>query len=380
MTQTPTRVDTEIHLRSRLPSLTGLRFIAAFSVFGLHIMSGGIFSVSIVTNSYFAAWQAGAAGVSYFFVLSGFVLTWSSRTSDTTPRFWRRRFVKIFPNHLVTMGAAAIILAWVLKQTLDGRSAILNMLLLQSYSPDLSVRSGYNPVAWSLSCEMLFYLLFPWLLRGIRRIRPERLWGWTIGTVAFIVALAAAAPLLPTQTPYPTLGLTDWSMWLVYQFPPARLPEFVLGILLARIVLTGQRLPFGIRGATLFVVVMGASLPLFPGTYRAVAVMALPLGLLIAASAANDVEGRRSWLASRLMIRLGELSFAFYLWHYLVIEAVRQWLGNPDYTWPPAEALGITALLCMITLGLSWLLYQFVERPMMRRFASPRLAPSPMLR
>ena len=268
------------------------------------------------------------------------------------------------------MGAAAMMLAWVLKQSLDGRAAILNALLLQSYSPDLNVRASYNPVAWSLSCEMLFYLLFPLLAYGVRRIRPARLWWWTGGTVALIFLLAALSGLLPPQQPYPIVGMTDWQTWLLYQFPPARLPEFALGILLARIVLTGQRLPFGLRGATIFVVVMGALLPLFPGTYRAVAVMVLPLGLLIAASASNDVAGRRSWLAGRLMVWLGELSFAFYLWHYLVLDAIHQWLGGRS--WDTPEALGVVALILAVALALSWLLYNLVERPMMRRFAAPK--------
>jgi mycarose O-acyltransferase len=373
VTQLVTHAEVDTKRPTGLPSLTGLRFLAAFSVFGLHLTSENIFAAPVIRDQMFAFfWQAGAAGVSYFFILSGFVLTWSARPSDRPTAFWRRRFFKIYPNQLVTMGAAAIILAWVTRQALDGRVAVLSALLLQSYSPSLAVRAAFNPVAWSLSCEMLFYLTFPLLLHWIRRIRPEQLWVWVGVMVALIVAFAAAAGKLPTQHVYPIVGLTDWQTWLVYQFPPARLPEFVLGILLARIVMTGGRLPFGRRGATLSVLAAGVLLPLFPGTYRAVAVMVLPLGLLVAASAVADTEGRPSWLAGRLMVRLGELSFAFYLWHYLVVEAVHQWLGGPTRSWQTPEGLAVSVLIFVIALALSWLLYTFVERPVMRRFAVPR--------
>jgi peptidoglycan/LPS O-acetylase OafA/YrhL len=90
--------------RSRLPSLTGMRFIAAVGVFLFHgILYGGFFSSTHAVGVLGSVVNvAGWAGVVFFFILSGFVLTWSLRPKDTVPSFWRRRLLKVFPNHLVT--------------------------------------------------------------------------------------------------------------------------------------------------------------------------------------------------------------------------------------------------------------------------------------
>src|SRR5688572_27893642 len=81
---------------ARLDALTGLRFIAAFMVFVFH--AALLFVFADINVSLFLmdiAGTAGHVGVSFFFILSGFVLTWSMKKGDTAPKFWRRRFFKI---------------------------------------------------------------------------------------------------------------------------------------------------------------------------------------------------------------------------------------------------------------------------------------------
>src|SRR6185437_14997298 len=118
--------------------------------------------------------QGGWTGVSFFFILSGFVLTWSRNPKkDSTKAFWRRRFFKIYPNHLVTFIAAAFLLGLITKQVFNVRYAILNLLLLHSWFPQFPINNSFNDVTWSLSCEAFFYLCFPFLIRLIDRIRAE---------------------------------------------------------------------------------------------------------------------------------------------------------------------------------------------------------------
>lgn len=76
------------------------------------------------------------------------------------------------------------------------------------------------------------------------------------------------------------------------------------------------------------------------------------------------------WLAHPVMVWFGEVSFAFYLWHWLVLIFGAGLLGGRSYDTP--TALAVVALLFAITLLLSWLLFRFVERPIMRRFATAR--------
>jgi peptidoglycan/LPS O-acetylase OafA/YrhL len=178
---------------SRLPSLTGMRFLAALLVFAFH-SSLPLPTIRMIKSEgmwhryYWGASQAGAFGVTFFFVLSGFVLTWSARPGDTMPGFWRRRFVKIVPNYVLTWAismaffAAAVTPAW---------EAVANLFMLQSWWPNFGVNFSVDTPAWSLGVEAVFYALFPVLLIGAKRIRSAHLKYWRAGIVAAIVGTVA---------------------------------------------------------------------------------------------------------------------------------------------------------------------------------------------
>jgi peptidoglycan/LPS O-acetylase OafA/YrhL len=361
-------------LPSRLPSLTGMRFVAAGMVFFFHFMWlwPTAFASPVAQTSYLSLfYQGGWAGVSFFFVLSGFVLAWAVRPTDTARTFWRRRFFKIYPNHLVTFLAAFVLLASTSQMTFGTWDAVTNLTLVQAWFPQMETRHTFNQVAWSLSCEALFYFAFPFLMRLIVRIRPERLWAWAAGVVAAIFAIAFIAKLLPEQPPFPVTQFTAWEMWFVDEFPPARMLEFVFGILMAQIVMSGRRLPLGLGGAVTLAVAAYVVAPLLPPTLTFAAVMVLPIGLVIAAGAAADVAGRPTMLSSRPMVWLGEVSFAMYMVHHLFLTYSYRWLGA-GHSWRTLPAIGVLALLLGSVVVLSWLLHVLVERPVMRRFGSGR--------
>src|SRR5262245_3879603 len=140
----------------RLPSLTGLRFGAAFLVFGLHIVGIALFAPGPGRAVMGYVFGAGQTAVSFFFVLSGFVLTWSSRPDDTATRFWRRRLARIYPSHLATMIVAA---AWFVAIGYGTRAPTLlaNAFLVQAWSASPDVYYSLNGVSWSLSCVAFFY-------------------------------------------------------------------------------------------------------------------------------------------------------------------------------------------------------------------------------
>ncbi len=88
------------HTRPALPSLTGARWWAAFAVFLLHAL---VFLPVYPFQKtelfrrihYFVPMQLGAAGVTFFFVLSGFIIYWSFRPGASIARFYWRRILKI---------------------------------------------------------------------------------------------------------------------------------------------------------------------------------------------------------------------------------------------------------------------------------------------
>jgi len=360
-------------LPTRLPTLTGMRFVAAAMVFFFHAFPENLFASPDAQSTYTAIfYHGGWAGVSFFFILSGFVLTWVVKPNERTTSFYRRRLLKVYPNHIVTFIAAFLLVTFMTNMSVRPGPATANFFLLHSWFPSMNVRISLNDVTWSLSCEVLYYLAFPLLYLLIRRIRPERLWGWAAGVAAVaMVVVPLVATRLPMDGVIPPLGLSEAQFWFILQFPPVRLLEFVFGILLARIVMTGQRLPLGFGGAVALAVAAYAIAPLFPPVFNVGAVLFVPLGLVVAAGAVADVEQRRTWLSTRTMVWLGEISFAFYLWHRLVLIYGHKWFGEGE-TWSTPVVLGMLALLFGVSLLLAWWTYTLVERPIMRRFGRTR--------
>ncbi|MFF8591836.1 acyltransferase family protein [Streptomyces sp. NPDC015220] len=359
---------------SRLPSLTGMRFFAAFLVFLFHLSLLDAYSTAGENHGPFAAAlkNGGWAGVTFFFILSGFVLTWSVREDDTARAFFGRRLAKVFPNHVVTFFLALASYAYASATWGKG---VPNFLLLQAWVPRDDVFFSINNPSWSLSCELVFYLLFPVLHRWVLRIRDARLWWWAAGTAAAIVLLPLLVRLVPAGETFgpnhansPLYGHSITQMWLVYIFPPVRVLDFLLGILMARIVLSGRWIGLGALPA-LALAVAGYAVSLeVPFLFSLNAVVVVPFALLISAAAARDAQGLGTAVSGRVCVWLGEVSFAFYLVHQILLSVAQERFGfrEPD---SPAEAVGVAVLIAAVSLLLAWLLYIGVERPVVRAWA-----------
>ncbi|WP_320781896.1 acyltransferase [Streptomyces sp. CRN 30] len=352
-----------------LPSLTGLRFAAAFGVWLSHAaflhpaVWGPVLPLLI---------QLGPAGVSLFFVLSGFVLTRSARPDDTARAFWRRRAVKIYPSHLTAWAAVtALTVAAGTVGALSVADFLPGLVLVQTWAPAAGPLMAGNIIAWSLCCEVFFYVLFPLLLRLVNRVPERRL----TAAVVVVAGLVWACPALsyvftgPRLTGFP-LDLPFTQVWFAYFFPPCRLPEFVLGMLLAAQLRSGARpRRSGVCAAAallLGALVVGARFLPVACSFAATGVIAT--ALLVRATAASDLRGSRCVLRSRTMVFLGEISYAFYLTHTCALLAVDQgarFVGH-ERSVPLIMACGLAASIL-----LAWLLHSTVEEPCMRRFAKP---------
>lgn len=131
----------------------------------------------------------GDCGVSFFFMLSGFVLCHAHGKEVTDSRFGHKRFIfrqlsKIYPLHIATL--LATILIGIKAGIYPGIGNLaLNVTLLQSWIPDPDIHFGFNSVSWFLSDIMFFYLMFPSLVRCTMKAKKRHL---TFG----IAAVAAA--------------------------------------------------------------------------------------------------------------------------------------------------------------------------------------------
>ncbi|MGW7094435.1 acyltransferase family protein [Streptomyces sp. NPDC054874] len=358
---------------SRLSSLTGVRFPALLLVFLNHIHLGLPLTSPKAGETYYAwAGWIGQAGLSLFFLISGFLLVWTARENDSAPQFWRRRFVRIAPLHWVTFALSLAIFA---HPVVSGTAAVLNFLMLSSWSTDPDIFGSMNAPSWSLTCLALFYLLFPALHRAVRRIPARRLW-WCAGAVVAAIisitvvvrAVVPADPMIHPLSPASSLK----AFYFIQIFPVSRVLEFLLGILLARVVMSGRWIGAA-RPLPASVLLLAGFFVAYqlPREYRLVAAMIVPVALFAGALAAADIAGRKSFLATRPMQWLGDISFAFFLVHWPVIMFFAKVFGQ-QRTYSVTEFIAVALLDLTVSVVLAWLLTIGVERPLVRLLAKPR--------
>jgi peptidoglycan/LPS O-acetylase OafA/YrhL len=301
-------------------------------------------------------------------VLSGLVLTWSARPGDTPKSFWRRRIVKIYPNYAVAWIAAMVLFA---AAYTPAWRAVVNLFTLQVWIPDFDTNFSVDPPSWSLGAEAFFYACFPLLLAFATRIRPDRLKYWIGGVAALVVLKPVVAYLfLPDAPAIPgesTVSVSQY--WFGYLLPPVRLLDFALGILVARAVMTGRWRNIGMVASVALLAGGYWLAESVPYLYGQSALFVLPAALLIAAAAVADSEGRHTIFNGRVMTWLGEISFAFYLMHFIVLAYGRSLLGDRYFS--TAATVALLAAEVVVSVAVAWALYALVERPITRRWSTP---------
>ncbi len=344
-----------------LPSLTGVRWIAAFVVFAYHLRNLQYFggTPQLVLSAVFGA---GSTAVSVFFILSGFVLAWSHRTTDAVLTSWWRRITRIGPLHLVGVFLACLIAACFTPSIRTDSAAALwaNVFLVNSWHSPWW-QAG-NPVSWSLACEAFFSLLFPFMIRALGGRGPVVLGAIGVTSVAAIFA----APFL-AHVVAPAVS--------AYSNPLVRLPEFVLGVVagvaMRRGISTGPRLLIA-----LIALVVGYILTtLFPTSALSTAAFtAVGAVLTIAALARRDIRHAPTGLTSRPMQFLGRASFGFYLVHLLIIDMLQGMFPALRAADTVTAAWGASAAL-VVALALGAVLHLGIELPMAQvlRIRRPRV-------
>lgn len=345
-------------LPAHLRSLTSLRFFAALMVVVLHTATrfDAISGLRLVSG-------AGYAGVTFFFVLSGFVLTWSHRLGDSAGGFYWRRFARIYPLHLLTL-VLAIGIAVVVGPSTNWVALPFALTLTHAWFLSPDIRYSFNGPSWSLSCEAFFYGLFPLALGPVlARVRrsPYK------PVLAVVGALVLVAGALAVTEPTSKLG------WLLYSLPAYRFGEFLIGMMLAAAMQRGWRPLWSLRQA--IVVVVGSYAVLMAITdfalgnperlpYFVADLWMLPAFLvLIAAGAASDIGGAEGALQSSWLVRLGRWSFALYLVHELLLRLMQPVADRIGTLSAAGLAVGTIALAVLI----SGALHEWFETPLERR-------------
>ncbi|MFH8349975.1 acyltransferase family protein [Streptomyces sp. NPDC018045] len=352
----------------RIDSLTSLRFFAAFAVFTHHFnglsAGGGVWHIPAL----FPYSTMGGNGVTFFFVLSGFLLTWSHRSGRSLREHYWRRIGRIWPAHLV----AGALVIWVFyrvgtEQT-DWFSTLTSLFLVQTWFPHVTPVLPGNPVTWTLSVEVLFYALFPLAIRRVRGLRTRSL------VLLSALGLVGMCAVQWGSDQWLSAGCASWVM----RHPLVHLPQFFLGMTCALALQRGHRIPIRPVVAVLLLCVYtvaytrgGEWIPtaLRPQMdYSLRPTVAILSMLLIAACVQGEQAGRCRVLTRKPLVVLGAWSYAFYLVHQAVNQYIR--LHWPHRMHDSDEAAIFLLGTAVLALAIAGALYTWVEEPAQRWWAS----------
>ncbi len=355
-------------MRRHIPALTSLRFFAALWVFlfHLHLWHGpvGLSPVDKFLHS-------GAVGMTFFFVLSGFILTMASDGQEPINDYRGysvRRFSRIYPIYIFVL-----VVGWCLNGFAGQlgekpiRSGIFHGLadltLTNAWFPQMFMAGDIHGGTWSLSAEVFFYALFPLILFHARTLSDRALRvgiRWAIG-LTFGVSIFG-------KYIQPMDYMTQFAV--SYSIPIYRLPEFVAGVFAGVLALRDASAAPSLR--VVVWVVLGAAFyfTVFANTFPWVAqgIVAIPCLVIVFTYFSKVSEG---WLvrllSARPLVFLGEASFALYLTQCVTIP----WFK--DHNSGPANGASVAA--CFVaTIVLACLIHALIERPM-RPIVARWLAP-----
>ena len=354
-------------MSDRVDALTGLRFVAALAIV-LHHLQGLLWLPADAFEGV-ALYQ----GVTFFYVLSGFILqhSYSHRlgvaAGGITPaQFIALRFFRLWPCHIAVLALlTAANHEWILdyfRQTYSIEQILAAIFLLQAWSTDVKAVFALNGPAWSISAEMFFYAMFPWLCREALKSAWRPIYIGAAITVAWLAVVWLYMPDGNLQV-------------LLVTNPLARILEFATGVSCYKLFARSER---RFRSGTSLelgaLAIAALSLAVIPyvsavASGKTWLLLALWLGncasvlafaMLITIIFRN--EGRVSKFAGwGPLAYLGEISFALYLVHQPVIFYLARFA--PWFRQLPMSTQ--VMVFALVVLGLSSALHHLVEKPCM---------------
>jgi peptidoglycan/LPS O-acetylase OafA/YrhL len=338
-----------------LNSLTSLRFFFAFAVFLSHLTFVQT-NISWYNWAKFNVFFEGYLGVGFFFILSGFVLALNyekkfiKNPDFSKKKFYIARVARIYPLHVLTFFAMLpFVFLHVWKGYFHWDIPLANLFLLQSYIPIKDYYFSINNVSWSISTEFFFYLMFPFYV----------LWLHKFPKLKYILLLII--PIIIFSEPYFRSDL-KLEKGIFYINPIVRSFDFILGIITCQIYRKVKDTTLNLQKGT--VIEIGALMILAVffyfhndvarafryGIYYWIPMVAIVLVFAMQKGLFSKV------LQNKVLVYLGEISFAFYMIHMIVIKYGNQYLPKMnDFT-----KIGIYFITALI---LSAIIFEYFEKP-----------------
>ena len=367
-----------------LKALTGLRCFAAINIVLFHFSNPQWFNFNFYFPTPFLTRSlhvpllmapvvnAGFISVSYFILLSGFVLGYNynerARNGELDrKRFWEARFTRIYPIYflslLLSLGNLRSEYA-THTHAMFWTGVVLTPLLLQGWVP--AVATFLNTPAWTMSAEAFYYVIFPWLARWKK---PERVWPYVAKLACVWVLGLTPGALYMAFNPDGIVHPDRWSygpwLWALKYTPYAHIFSFVFGVMLANLDAmipraSHVRLWLGLIGFGGLYGILSLG-PLVPYAIIHDGLL-MPLFAFIVLGLAGENPLAYA-LGVRPLVFVGEASYCLYLLHFT--------LWNMIHDSHVLDALGLSRfdpwLSYVLLIALALVALYFIEKPAQRK-------------
>jgi peptidoglycan/LPS O-acetylase OafA/YrhL len=323
----------------------------------------------------------GYLGVSLFFLLSGYLLTWTEgkrarEGSYSLLSYAKRRALRLVPAYYAAI--LLVVVVWPTSPTFADVSSLFTFL----HGFKLPYPRGLDPAWWSLTPEVIFYLMLPLLVLVLRRTWQR------VAVLALLLAVSLGTRLLMASGAVETLPVVGEHLAgnRLYFFPTTLLYLFIVGMLLRTAVERAGEAGSSFRWRRPAASTLGIScvalLAVFPYAIAGPGFLRSPLGLiaeglvvLLFVSVLMGSPVLKPVLAWRPLAFVGEISYSLFLLHTTVIFLTSRYVLFGARPWFAAQGEAVVwaafavyaAFVLVAGIALSYLSYRFIESPFLRR-------------
>jgi peptidoglycan/LPS O-acetylase OafA/YrhL len=371
----------------QIGALTSLRGIAALIVVVHHFAYYTLPQTGKFLSSYSHFFKNGYLCVDFFFILSGFIMAYVYANDfygqvDKSDywKYLRARFARIYPLHLFTL--LVLVGLELIKMIVLGGNAFTdkfnltalaaNIFLLQAFDlscpPLFWCGTYWNEPAWSISVEFAIYILFPFILHSILRLKPRGdlvvyictllalflLIKFTRGNLDSIIGL----PSIARCSLESTLGIITYKVYQRINYQNMVIPTAITAIALIWILGVMHSWTDKYRGIHDWLILPACS-------------------LFILAVSNQSHRASAKILNSKILIYLGTISYSVYMVHWCLLELLKTfWLSRLTPTFGGGLSIVECSISLMIfilaTISTASITYRFIEVPMRTYLKSGR--------
>ena len=341
----------------RIDQLTITRFLVILLVLYSH-GDTGIYSAFLERIPFFQELLlAGPAGVSYFYVLSGFVMGlayFRQGEEFNITKFWRARFLRLYPLYLI---AFLLTCAYYADSILRIKppKILANIFIIQAWIPAYS--QSFNYPAWSMTVEIFFYIVFPFFTiwaykQSTKKLITGSLIFWAISQIIYHILWIGYFPERKDIIVYsPIFHLNSFiigvvgAIWYLREGRQQNLkPKTILLVFLASVIFVSVYTVISLRHINYF--------PYLPTGLQPMAGLLAPLMVLFCISLSLDQSRLSKSLTHPAFLMLGEATYAIYILHVPLTWFYRRFLESSALVTDPTRIFDVTAFPLLIGIGL----------------------------